>query len=92
MRAAFFSLPIALLALTLACTPSSEHDATPPESSTVEDTAVQDSDVQDSDPQDSDAECAEEGEACEIYEDYLSSCCNGRHTCFDAGCYYTEPE
>ena len=85
MRAAFFSLPIALLALTLACSPSSEPEA-PQESSTQEDSATQDSDVQDTE-----AECAEEGEACEIYEDYLSSCCNGRHTCFEEGCYYSQP-
>lgn len=87
MRAAFFSLPIALLALTLACTPSSEPEENPAQSSTLEDSAAQDTDVQDTE-----AECAEEGEACEVYEDYLSSCCNGRHTCFDAGCYYSEPE
>lgn len=36
-------------------------------------------------------ECREEGEACTAYENGGSNCCNGRHTCFPEGCYYTEP-
>ncbi|MCB9742926.1 MAG: hypothetical protein H6741_05445 [Alphaproteobacteria bacterium] len=35
--------------------------------------------------------CAEEGEACVAYDDGTSSCCNGRHTCFPEGCYYSQP-
>lgn len=81
------SLPFFLLPLLLACTPQSV--APPAEDGPIEDSAPADTSA----PEDTadTGECDGEGEACVDYEDGLSSCCNGRHTCFPKGCYYSQP-
>lgn len=56
----------------------------------TEDSGLGSSDGPD-DTEDPEAECAEEGEACEITDDGWHNCCLGRHTCFPEGCYYTAP-
>lgn len=81
------------LAALTACTPTKEDSVPSADDSTA---AVEDSstDSPTDSPQDSPedtATCAEEGEACEIFEDGTSSCCIGRHTCFPEGCYYSQP-
>lgn len=42
-------------------------------------------------PDDTGSVCADEGEACVVEDDGRSDCCNGRHTCFAEGCYYSQP-
>lgn len=92
------ALMTALLTSLVACTGS---DDDPKDSSSVQDSsAAEDSSAVEDSPDDSSTadsaedtedECRDEGESCEIYEDGRSNCCNGRHTCFPEGCYYTQP-
>lgn len=87
--------PLALLFTLLACNSKAETEQTQQQSpieEVIEDTQTSDTQTGDTQTGDTQQECAGEGEACEIYDEYESNCCNGRHTCFEVGCYYSEPE
>lgn len=73
-----FLLPLAVAACAIAPDP-----VTPPPTAAATDT---DTDLEDTAVE---TTCAQEGEACTGYRDGTSSCCNGRHTCYPQGCYYS---
>ncbi len=65
-------LPLTMLVWLVGCEDALVTDPVPSEEAAVADTGA----------------CSGEWEACTLYEDGTSSCCNLRHTCFPEGCGY----
>lgn len=67
-----------LLALVMGCTSAAESPDSTFQAQDTETGSIE--------------ECRDQGESCNAWDDGTSDCCNGRHTCFPEGCFYTQPD